>query len=135
MRDRSSSSPQAFTPARDSEYMTRPAKWKIVTFTAVFGGLNLLAIGAVMAKPHLAGGNAVSAADRAPVGPIDALRSCPDTGGNAAQSQTKCSFRIRTSLDRRAAGRVHASPVEAEEVYRPLVTGLLRVDIPSRAVS
>lgn len=115
--------------------MTRPAKWKIVTFTAVFGGLNLLAIGAVMAKPHLAGGNAVSAADRAPVGPIDALRSCPDTGGNAAQSQTKCSFRIRTSLDRRAAGRVHASPVEAEEVYRPLVTGLLRVDIPSRAVS
>ena len=32
--------------------MKRPAKWKIVTITVVFGGLHLLAFGFAMVKPH-----------------------------------------------------------------------------------
>lgn len=81
--------------------MKRPAKWKIVIFTVAFGALNLFAIAFATVKPHMAGGSAVSVSSASlGVGPVAAVRSCPDTGGNTTHPQTQEKFRLRIT-DRR----------------------------------
>ena len=86
--------------------MKRPAKWKIITVTVVFGVLHLLGVAFAMVKPHVAGGKAVSVSvyTGAPLAaPVAAVRSCPDAGGSTTHSQTRTGLRgLRAATDRRA---------------------------------
>jgi hypothetical protein len=90
--------------------MMRPAKWKIATFTAVFGGLHLLGVAHAMVKPHVAGNSAVSisAIAGAPLSLAPAVsRGCPDAGGSTTQSPTRAGLRgLRAATQGRAGGSV-----------------------------